>query len=327
MFEKEVHFAGLLIDIAEEHCQSLRYRGTVVDFELGRFFSAMAYGIQEAWIAIAGLLPEIRNQSIDPKSFKDGSDFFTKADLASEKVIRETFEPFGAAVRIFGEEEGRYLGNSAARISVRIDPIDGTRTMKFSRFKWSIMAGVYSRLAVEAEETQIMSMCYFPELTGQPVLFHVRGDDDWGGTYVVKTDFWEKLQVQQFPERNDLGNIITTFWKHTDFRQRGAVQEIENEIACAGGHAVSTDAGSCDVLEAALTAGQRAMIIDGDYNLVDFIPHPAITTLGYKIYRWDGTLMRPEDPALVNQKLVVVPPGKAGEQILKIVGRYATSGS
>ena len=286
-----------------------------------RLFQAMLLGIGSAWDTVCPMLQDIRARDIGKSEFKSGADFCTRADLASEDRIKNAFSQFkDYEIRIFGEEANCYLGDMQSKIGVRIDPIDGTRAMKFTRFKWGILVGVYH--GTPEKEAQIMSACFFPELIHRPLMIYVQGE----GTFVMKMDktgYRLPMKVAQSSRQNDLGNIVVTFWKHTDFSQRGRVNQIEDEIAKANGHPLSTDSGAVDVLEACLTGGQRAMIIDGDYSLVDFIPHPAITTLGYKIYKWDGTPMKPEDPALVNAKLAIVPPGKAGKQILEIVKQFA----
>ncbi len=320
MFAKPIKFFDRVMDY-----MVIPTTGWKTDFAgipTSELLRAMIRSLQTAWERIYQILEGVRDESLGKIEFKSGADFFTIADTTSERIIKDVFlcSFHTKDIRIFGEEANCYLGNEKALVGIRIDPIDGTRAMKFSRFKWGILVGVYH--GTPEKEAQIMSACFFPELIHRPLMIYLQGE----GTFVMrmdKTGYRLPMKVAQSSRQNDLGNIVVTFWKHTDFSQRGRVNQIEDEIAKANGHPLSTDSGAVDVLEACLTGGQRAMIIDGDYSLVDFIPHPAITSLGYQIYKWDGTLMRPEDPALVNAKLAIVPPGQAGEQILEIVSRYA----
>lgn len=270
--------------------------------------------------AIKPRINEIRVKNID--HLKAGTDFFTDADTESERIIRDHFiQQFGEqSLRIFGEEANRYLGNEQSQVGVRIDPIDGTESFKFSKdADWGIMVGVY--IGSAESEHQIISAVYFPER--QTVLY---GVEDVG---VFRTNLAEgpetqidkigTKEYQKMPDRDDLRSIITTHWKHTDQSQRGKIDRIEKGLTKAKARVRSVDSACAEVLEALESDGKRAMIIDGDFNQVDFIPYSMLEKVGYKIYDWTGKEHQAENPELSNKKVVVVPPGKAGREILGII--------
>lgn len=274
--------------------------------------------------AIKPLISKVRAKEVE--TLKHGTDFFTEADTKSEEIIRNYFvEQFGEqSLRIFGEEANRYSGNEKSRIGVRIDPIDGTESFKFSKdADWGIMIGVYE--GTPENDHQIISAVYFPER--QQLLYSVDGV----GVFGTNMNEGKELQLDKVgtkeyttvPDRDDVKDIITSQWKHTDASQRGNNTAIENALVDKKARIRSTDSSCGEVLEALESNGKRAIILDGDFNQVDFIPFTMLEKVGYKIYDWQGNEKRADDPELTNQKLVVVPPGKAGQEILETIKQAA----
>jgi len=270
-----------------------------------------------AWTdAIEPRMQNVRRSAIDAAAYKKGTDFFTEADIASEQTITDSLvAAYGRqAFRIFGEESGTYAGNLDAEITIRIDPIDGTESLKFGKPTWSIMIGAYVGRGVS--EHQVASAVYWPEYY-QEILFWI---DDVG---VFKAGLGSRT-VTEFPnvDRQDLLNeIIVTFWKHSNLTERGRIDEIIKALELAGARMRTIT--PAEVKEALETRGQRAMVLDGDFTQVDFISYSALARLGYTAFGWDGAQYSVDDPALNNRKLVLVPPGRAGEVIVEIVRRYA----
>ncbi|GEM_PF-2130500 len=287
--------------------------------ELSRteLMKTMLTSIERAWTeAIQPQIGEMRRTGVATDSIKGGIDFYNKADVDSEELIRGCFlEKFGEQnLRIFGEESAQYLGNINSHAGVRLDPIDGSESIKFGMPNWGIMGGVYE--GTPDNERQVLGAVYLPE---RHALICYEED---AGVFVTDTATGEVREIKPFPEHNTLGDIIVNVWRHTDKRRRGNIAAIEAALFEKGARIRS--AGNCvDVLDAMLMDGARAMIIDGDYNEVDYICNRWIEKLGYNLYLWDGTPVRADDASLNDKKVVIVPPGQAGKEILEIVGRFA----
>jgi fructose-1,6-bisphosphatase/inositol monophosphatase family enzyme len=274
------------------------------------------HSLKAAWEQ--GIEPRIGDvRGRPPESMKVGTDFFTEADTASEAIIRDFFiNSFGKGrLRIFGEEANAYLGNRDSRVGIRIDPIDGTESMKFGKPDWGIMIGIYE--GTPENEKQMASAVYYPE---RQLLVHGVGDV---GVFITDLGTGQVKETQTVLSQDDIKNMIIQVWKHTDVRQRGKILEIEKALAEKKAR-IRTTASSCgDVLEALLTNGQRAMIIDGDFNQVDFIPFALLEQVGYTLYDWKGKRVRADDAELTNKKIVAVPPGQAGKEIIEITKRFS----
>ncbi len=272
--------------------------------------------VRQAWEkAIDPQLEAVRNQILRPEEQKGGTDFFTQADTSSEKLIRDYFfKLFGEDhLRIFGEEANRYLGNTHSRIGIRIDPIDGTESMKFGKTPdWSIMVGVYE--GTLEKERQVVGVVYFPE---RGVLMYQI--DELPGIYIGKPETGESQCIKDIPIHNHLKNIVTCFWKHADPKRRGPIDQIEQKLHQAGARLRSTNSASADVLEALTTNGQRAIVMDGDITTVDYIAYSFLQKIGYTLHGWRGESLNTEDTDITDKKIILVPPGAAGEEILKIV--------
>ena len=109
------------------------------------------------------------------------------------------------------------------------------------------------------------------------------------GTGVYKADL-RTGSVVEFPpiETQDTPNdIIVSYWKHSSLRERGRIDEILLDLELAGGRLRTIT--PAEVKEALETRGRRAMILDGDFTLVDFISYPMLGKLGYRAWGWDGT--------------------------------------
>ena len=277
-----------------------------------KLFQVTLESMRQAWeLEIKPRLPGIRNTP--PDSMKKGSDFFTEADTSSESRIKGLFmESFGENnIRVFGEEADKYLGNLASRIGVRIDPVDGTESMKFAKPDWGIMVGVYS--GVPENEEQVLGAVLFPERN--VLMYQVKGV----GVFIEDLELSETRKIEHVLPQDSLGNLIIQIWEHTKVAERGRTLAIRKKLDAQSAR-IRSSASSCgDVLEALTTQGNRAFIIDGDFNQVDFIPYAFLETVGYKLYKWDGTLVHADDTNLPNQKLVVVPPGQAGKDIRQII--------
>lgn len=284
-------------------------------------FKVSLRAVKNAWEqAIRPRILQIRETKVD--KLKMGNDFFTEADTQSQEVIKQEFaKAFGDSLRIFAEEDNKYVGNVDSSVGLRIDPIDGTESFKFNKSSdWGVMVGVYTGPA--ENEHQVMSVVYFPER--DYIMYEVEGV----GAFTTNLSTDERVTIDNmgtreygnFPERNDLSDIIISIWKHSDFKQRHPdIQGVEQRLAQKKARIRTTGATCADVLEALLTNGQRAMIIDADFNEVDFIPFPILEKRGYKIYDWHGNERKADDPKIAWTRLIVVPPGEAGKVILEEV--------
>jgi len=197
---------------------------------------------------------------------------------------------------------------------VRIDPIDGTESFKFGKPTWSIMVGAY--VGRGAGERQVASAVYWPEYYNE-VMFLLDG----AGVFKADLGTRSVVEFSRVGNHDSLNELIVSFWKHSSHMERGRIDEIVKDLDLAGARLRTVT--PVDVKEALETGGRRAMVFDGDYTKVDFISYSALARLGYTVHGWDGTPRSVDDPALTNQKLVIVPPGRAGDAILDIVRRYA----
>jgi|SRR3989344_1066143 len=287
--------------------------------ELSRteLMKTMLTSIDRAWKeAIQPQIGEMRRKGVAEDSLKGGIDFFNKADVDSEELIRACFvEKFGEEnLRIFGEESAQYLGNINSHAGLRIDPIDGSESIRFGKPNWGIMEGVYE--GMPDNERQVQGAVYLPE---RHALICYEED---AGVFITDTQSGEVREIKPFAEQNELGDIIVNVWRHTDKKQRGKIAAVEAALFKKGARIRS--AGNCDdVLDAMLMSGARAMVIDGDYNEVDYICNSWLERLGYSLYTWSGELVRADDASLSNRQIIIVPPGKAGEEILNIVKQFA----
>lgn len=288
--------------------------------ELSRLelMKTMLTSVDRAWReAIQPRIGGIRTRGVANESIKHGTDLFTEADVLSEELIRDAFvAEFGEEnLRIFGEEAAKYFGNIESNVGIRIDPVDGTEAMKFGKPDWGIMAGVYE--GTPENEREVAGVVYMPERHSL-----ITYEED-AGVFVTDTNTGEVQEIKPFREQNKLGDILINVWRHTELKQRGRIYPIENALSKAKGR-VKSVAGNCnDVLDALLTGGARAMVIDGDYNEVDFICNRFLEKLGYSLYMWNGVLVRADDASLSNRKLVIIPPGQAGKEIIEITKRFA----
>ncbi|OGE32832.1 hypothetical protein A3C59_04385 [Candidatus Daviesbacteria bacterium RIFCSPHIGHO2_02_FULL_36_13] len=265
--------------------------------------------------AIKPRMKKIREDSVDKSSIKGGgTDFFTEADTESERVVKEELiKRFGKDVfRIFGEEENGYIGNLESDITIRIDPIDGTEAFKFGKPNWSILIGVYS--GRDDQEKQLLATIYYPEYYNE-MLYFLEGS----GIFLQNMSTGEKQEITNIEDQDSLENIIVAYWKNSNLQKRGRIDEILDELEKNGARVRSIS--PTEVKEALITHGKRAMIMDGDYNQVDFISYSLLIKLGYKVYDWNGSEYNINDPGLTDKKLVIIPPGKAGKQILEIVNQ------
>ncbi len=235
--------------------------------------------------------------------------------MASEKNIRTIFfKKFSEdSIRIFGEEENEYLGNKNSRIGVRIDPIDGTESMKFGKTQdWSIMVGIYE--GTPEHERQIIGTIYFPERS--TLLCQVEGLED---VFITNIETGEIKEISTIANQDELSEIIISYWKHTNLQKTGRISEIESALRNAGARLRSTNSSSADVLEALTTGGQRAIVMDGDITIVDYIAHSFLQKIGYLFFDWNGNEFNADQADLSGKKVVFVPPGKVGDEIIKII--------
>jgi fructose-1,6-bisphosphatase/inositol monophosphatase family enzyme len=272
--------------------------------------------IKDAWENnIEPRIDAIRESAVAKDQQKDGNDFFTQADIASEDSIRGIFfEKYGEDnIRVFGEESGSYLGNLNSTIGIRIDPIDGTESMKYGKTQdWSIMVGVYE--GTPEQEKQIIGTIYFPERS--ILLYQVTSVE---GVFVLNTETGETKEISELKNQDNLSEIIISYCKHTNLQKTGKISEIESSLRQAGARLRSTNSVSADVLEALTTGGKRAMIMDGDLTTVDYIAYAFLQKMGYKLFDWNGSEMNTDQSDLSEKKIVLVPPGKAGEVIINTI--------
>jgi fructose-1,6-bisphosphatase/inositol monophosphatase family enzyme len=280
---------------------------------LRTFFSATTAAWQEG---ILPVMADVRAHQVDSSERKHGNDFFTAADTASEEIIvKQLQNAYGTeAFRIFGEEKNAYTGNQDAAVTIRIDPIDGTENFKFGKPTWGIMAGAYEGRG--ENEKQLISVVYYPELYNQ-FLFTL-GD---AKAYVYDRRSAVTTTFDTIESQDELSNMLTAVRKHSDRTQRGPIDDVISALEKAGARICYSS--SLDAKEALETRGKRASIMDGDYSQVDFIQYAVLQRLGYRVFDWLGIERNIDDPSLDNQKLMIVPPGHAGEQILQIITSIA----
>lgn len=277
-------------------------------------FKTMLIASNKAWQeAIEPRMDKVRHAKLISSNMKGGGlDFFTEADTSSEEVIKkELISQFGKdAFRIFGEEESNYIGNLESEISIRIDPIDGTECFKFSQPSWSIMIGVY--VGRGAQEKEVMATIYYPEVYNE-VIYYIEGV----GVFISNNISGKVTEITHLDQQNELSDIVIAYWRHSNLQKRGNIDQIIKNLEEAGARLRGTSPAA--VREALITGGRKAMIMDGDYNQVDYISYSILCKLGYKVYGWDGTEYNIDDPNLTDKKVVLVPPGKVGDQILAII--------
>jgi fructose-1,6-bisphosphatase/inositol monophosphatase family enzyme len=277
---------------------------------LGAMFAASKMAWQKA---IQPKMAAIRKGSINKESLKGGGvDFFTKADTESEKTIKqELLKRFEKnTFRIFGEEENKYVGNLNSEISIRIDPIDGTECFKFGEPGWSIMIGVY--VGKDSQEKEILATVYHPEVYNE-IIYYIDGL----GIFITNIITGETKEIKKLDEQNSVDDVIIMFWKHTNIHKRGKIDEIIKKLEYTGARVRGIS--PTQVRESLLTGGKRIMIMDGDYNQVDFISYSMLVKLGYKIFDWNGKEYNIDDPTLNDKKVVLIPPGKVGKKVLRII--------
>ncbi len=290
---------------------------TVEGISEKELMKTMFSSMKDAWeTAVEPKIGAIRNGAVG--TIKGGTDFFTEADTASEKIIIQAFEnAFPHTLQFFGEEANTYTGNTDAPLTIRIDPIDGTESMKFGKQNWGIMAGIY--IGPHESAQQVMAAAYYPEL--HTVLYCVNGV----GTFVSDTDSGDVKEISPVESQNNLGNVIVSYYRHSKKEERGANEKIIEALDQEGARIRSVDSTCTDVLEALMTRGQRIIIYDGDMSQVDYIPFTMLMKAGYKIYPWlTDEEISSEDPELKNKKVVIVPPGRAGEHVREILKRVYT---
>ncbi len=287
---------------------------TIQTPEAQRLLSTFFRASEKAWEeAIQPRMEAIRKGAVDRKSEKGGgTDFFTEADVESEKIIsEELFTEFGTeAIRIFGEETNAYAGNLDAPISIRIDPIDGTEAFKFGKPTWSIMVGAYTGRG--ENEQQIAASIFFPEYYNEAIFFA-----EEAGVFIGSNTTGNVKEIAPTEVQDNLGNIIVAYYRHSNLHKRGNIDTIIKNLELNGARVKSTT--PAEVKEALETAGKRALVIDGDFNEVDFISFSLLVRQGYALYGWDGAPLNVDDASLADRKIVLVPPGKAGEKIREIV--------
>ncbi len=271
-------------------------------------------GVKDSWEkAIEQRIGAIRNSGIEESERKDGSDFFTEADTESEKLIVDEFKKsFGEnTLQFFGEEAGDYTGNPESNITIRIDPIDGTKTFKFGKQDWCTMVGAYEG-ARDAQE-QVVAVIFAPERS--ELLYYVKDV----GTFMHNLDSGETGELLAVQDQNDMRDLIVSFYSHTVLEERGNEEGIMKALDKEGATVKMFSSGT-EVMEALLTRGKRILIFDGDMDQTDYIPYPMLVHAGYKIYKWGSDEeIRPEDPELANKKVVIVPPGLAGEKVRELI--------
>lgn len=267
---------------------------------------------KKAWEeAIEPRIGDIRGSKVE--KMKGGTDFFTEADTESEKmIVAEIERAFPGKLQFFGEEKNAYSGNLESNITVRIDPVDGTEAFKFGKPDWGIMIGIYE--GPHEAANQIASAIYFPEMN--TTLYHLQG----AGTFVSDLESGESKEIPKVGQQDEIKNVLISYYRHSKRIERGDNEGVIRALDGEGARVKFNNSTCEDVLESLMTGGQRIMIYDGDMNKVDYIPYKMLQEAGYKIYAWaGGDEIPPEDPNLQNKKVVIVPPGKAGERIRELV--------
>jgi fructose-1,6-bisphosphatase/inositol monophosphatase family enzyme len=217
-------------------------------------------------------------------------------------------------MRVFGEEANKYLGNKKSLIGVRIDPVDGTQEMKFGDLHWGIIAGVYA--GTPENERQVLGATFYPEL--ESLLIYVENI----GVFVEDLKLGQIRKIDKVEMQNSLENILVEISSHPDPSKQDGIWEVKQALHNKGAR-VKIGGSSSDPLAALINNGRRALIITGSFNQVDYPPSSYLKQVGYEMYHWDGTLADPDDINIAYKRLVVVPPGEAGKEILRVVKEFA----
>ncbi len=271
------------------------------------------------------LMAKVRSQSISKQKNKWGVDFATEIDLAVEDTSKsKLFSLIGQDIKVYWEEAWVYIWPKNATKLFRIDPIDGTGEFKGSWPDFSLMFGKYSEWNGRQEQLDY-SVVYFPEKEWSVLHLYIRGL----GNFLINTAWsWvgDFVPLSALPKQNNIEDMNISIWKHSDVEQShekmGDVEAGVRSLKPAQIHI--TRSASADVLYALIRQWRQAMIIDWDYNIVDFIPFAAVEELGYEIFDRDGTWpLDPADYSLDNRKLVVVPAGSAWVKIREMVQKIA----
>lgn len=290
--------------------------GSELGVDILALTSAMVESVQEAWeVAIKPRMQAVRDMKLSQDDMKIGVDFFTEADVESEKIIKskiqEKFSP--NTFRIFGEEVHAYEGNLNAPITIRIDPIDGTAQFKFGQAQWGIMVGAY--VGRDADERQIAAVVYFPEYYNE-IVFRI-GDV---GTFCANLASGEITQYQKMDSFDNFADVLFKIHKSHDLTKRGNIDELFLEINKLGGRIITGS--PMDTKEALATRGRRVFITNKDWDQVDFILTSSLVMLGYKIFNFEGVPQNIDDPALTGSNFILLPPGKIGDLVLKVMGQF-----
>ncbi len=275
-----------------------------------KLLQAMFRAVDMAWEqVIKPSMSKIRLGNIVDGSMKVGTDFFTEADIQSEEIIKQTIlKEFGEdTFRIWGEEANKYLGNLDSNLTIRIDPIDSTENFKFGNSRWSIMIGIYT--GRESQERQVMSAIFYPEYYNE-VLYRVDGL----GVFVTNRTTGMTEEIDSLDPQDSLDEIYLVV-SYGDVGKRGNVQEVVAQLELKGARVKSTS--TVEAKEALQTRGRRAVITSGTYGQQDYISYSALASLGYRVFDRNGTEYNMDDPALSGMATLIVPPGKAGEEIVK----------
>ena len=269
--------------------------------------------LRTAWEKTIELqINEIRQKAIDKSELKQGTDFATKVDIEGENTIKEIFiNAFQDQLNIAGEEHEAHQGKVGSDITVRIDPIDGTESMKFGKPDWGIMVGIYK--GQPANEQQIASAVFYPER--KKILLNVEGQ----GIFTTDLETNIAQEIKPVQEQNELTEMIVQFYENIEERPNDQTfADLKGQLTTRQARLRSSPASCIDVLEAIETNGKRAMIINGGYKTVDFIPHAGLEKLGYKLYNWQGQELKADSQELTDQRIIIVPPGKAGQDIIEM---------
>jgi fructose-1,6-bisphosphatase/inositol monophosphatase family enzyme len=269
--------------------------------------------VSNAWEkGIKPRLSSVRAQPLTKDAMKHGADFFTEADVASEKLIIETItSAFGPnTFRIFAEESGLYTGNVDSSYTVRIDPIDSTESFKFGKPNWSIMVGVYSGRG--STERQIASVVYYPEYFNE-VLYRCEGL----GVFIadLNADVTEKIKT--VTPQDSLGDMLTVLARGQDAHTRAVANAITLALEKAGARVKSSS--SIEAKEALQTGGKRAIITNTSFDSVDYIAFSSLVSLGYKAYDFKGREWNIDDEGIQGRGIAILPPGSAGAKILDAI--------
>lgn len=265
-------------------------------------------GIKKAGKYAMSKKEQVRLEAIEANGQKGKwADYFTEVDTRNETIIKETlrkeFSP--ELLQILGEEYGT-TGDEDAEYEIDIDPIDGTNAYKHWFDGRSIM------IWVGKGKKQFASFVYFPEKENQPLLYYIKDK----GIFITYTDTWETKKITTIKNVEDKSNLLVKIRKHTTTEESSIfINPIENILRKNNFQIHNTKWPGEDALEA--VEMWRAMIIDGDFHRVDFIPLPLLISLWYKIYDREGNEQDSNNPsALARRQLVIVPPWKAWRDVL-----------